>query len=90
LWWNVVETRDQRGEYERAIPNAAIQIVRLTASLSTLHQRLAGRESGGSLEWHQHRAAELTALMDGCRPLNRFFSLRSLCSLWFNFFALGG
>jgi len=61
---DVVETRDQRGEYELAIPGAALQIVRLTASLSMLHQRLEGRESGASLEWHQSRAAELTALMD--------------------------
>jgi len=61
---DVVETLEQRGEYLRAIPGADLQIVRLTASVATLQRRLAGRERGESLRWHQARAAELTALMD--------------------------
>lgn len=61
---DVVETPEQRADYAAAIPGAAIQIVRLTASVAELQRRLAGRERGDSLRWHQARAAELTAIMD--------------------------
>ncbi len=83
---DVVETRDQRGEYELAIPGAALQIVRLTASLSMLHQRLAGRESGATLMPFETRAAELTALMDERHVESVLFSVFSVVQ----FFALGG
>jgi hypothetical protein len=32
--------------------------------LPTLLGRLAARESGASLAWHQHRTGELTAIME--------------------------
>lgn len=55
---DVVETRYAVATYQAAIPNADIIVVRLGATLPTIHRRLEGRESGASLEWHQHRAAE--------------------------------
>ncbi len=64
---DVVETREQREDYQQAIPGAVIQIVRLSASLATLLRRLEGREVGANLDWHQKRAAELIALMDDRR-----------------------
>lgn len=60
---DVVETPEQRADYEQAIPGAQVQIIRLTASLDTLRQRLQGRETGDDLRWHVARAAELSALM---------------------------
>ncbi len=61
---DVVEARADVASYREAIPGAAITVVRLGASLPTIARRLAGRETGPSLEWHLHRAAELTALME--------------------------
>jgi shikimate kinase len=61
---DVIESRSQRADYQLALPDTALQVVRLQASLPTLHQRLAGREVGDSLNWHQQRAAELIAIMD--------------------------
>jgi predicted kinase len=61
---DVVEHRSQIHSYAEAAPGAEIQLVRLKASLPTLHQRLAGREQGSSLLWHQQRAAELIKIMD--------------------------
>jgi hypothetical protein len=61
---DVVEARADLAGYREAIPGADITVVRLTATLESLHRRLKGRESGASLEWHRGRAAELLALMD--------------------------
>ena len=61
---DVVETREQRADYEAAVPGAGIQIVRLKAPLPTIHRRLEGRETGESLNWHQYRAAELAEQME--------------------------
>ena len=61
---DVVETREQRHDYEAAVPGAAVRIVRLKASVPTIHRRLEGRESGDSLAWHKHRAIELAGQMD--------------------------
>jgi adenylylsulfate kinase len=61
---DVVERREQRAGYEAAVPKAQIQIVRLCAPVPTIHRRLEGRETGDSLQWHKHRAVELTELMD--------------------------
>lgn len=61
---DVVETPEQRSGYEAAVPGAEVRIVRLSASIETIHRRLEGRETGDSLEWHRHRAVELTELMD--------------------------
>ncbi len=46
-----------------AIPGAETPCS-LYANLSTLHQRLAGRESSASLAWHQQRVVELTTLVE--------------------------
>ncbi len=56
---DVVETRRQIEAYRAAIPGAEVIVAGLRGSLATIHARLAGRESGASLEWHQARAAEL-------------------------------
>lgn len=61
---DIVETRATLASYQVAIPGAETRLVRLHADLPTLHGRLAGRESGASLAWHQQRAAELTTLME--------------------------
>lgn len=61
---DVIETRSGLDRYHSAIPGADILIVRLTASLSTLHERLKQRELGASLEWHLQRAPELAAIME--------------------------
>jgi adenylylsulfate kinase len=64
---DVVETRATLHSYQTAIPHAKTLLVRLHADLTILHQRLAGREVGASLAWHQQRAAELTTLMERAR-----------------------
>ncbi len=56
---DIVEARRQMDDYRAAIPGAEAMVVGLRGSLATIHSRLAGRESGGNLEWHQARAAEL-------------------------------
>jgi adenylylsulfate kinase len=64
---DVVETRATLESYRAAIPHAETLLVRLHADLLTLRQRLAGREVGASLAWHQQRTAELTTLMEEAR-----------------------
>lgn len=61
---DVVETGDELAGYHAAIPDATIQVVRLTALLPAILRRLEGRESEASLAWHQRRAPELIAIMD--------------------------
>lgn len=61
---DVIETRSGLDRYRAAIPGADIFVVRLTASLQTLAQRLKQRELGLSLDWHLQRAPELTAIME--------------------------
>lgn len=61
---DVVETREQRAGYEAAAPGAQLAVVRLHAALPTLLKRLASRETGAGLVWHQQRAVELTEIMD--------------------------
>ena len=60
---DVVETRDMLAAYHAAIPSADIYVVRLNATLPSILRRLAGRETGASLAWHQARAGELLGLM---------------------------
>ncbi|MFL5806219.1 MAG: hypothetical protein ACJ8CR_31375 [Roseiflexaceae bacterium] len=61
---DIVETRATLTGYRGAIPGAAITVVRLHATLPTLHARLAQREAGASLRWHQRRAGELAAQLE--------------------------
>lgn len=63
LLTDAVEHSDQRADYEHAVPGAAVIIVRLNVPLDRVHERLSGRESGESLEWHLHRSGELQQLM---------------------------
>jgi len=60
---DVVETQSDRAHYQTAVPGADLTVVRLHATLPTLHARLARRDAGASLVWHQQRAAELIRLM---------------------------
>lgn len=62
---DVVEHQEQRGEYEIAIPNADVRIVRLRVPMDLIAERLKARQrdSGDSLEWHLKRAPELEAIM---------------------------
>ncbi len=61
---DIVESPDDVEAYRAAVPNAEVTVVRLLASADTVGQRLAQRETGASLRWHQQRAAELVALME--------------------------
>lgn len=61
---DVIESRAELDRYRAAIPDTDIFVVRLTASLQTLAQRLKQRELGLALEWHLQRAPELTAIME--------------------------
>jgi adenylylsulfate kinase len=61
---DVVESQADADAYRAAVPSAEVTVVRLLASRETLWSRLARRESGESLRWHQNRAVELAALMD--------------------------
>jgi adenylylsulfate kinase len=61
---DIVETRSALSTFRDAIPGADFLVVRLSATLPTILHRLEGRETGGSLRWHQHRAAELAVLME--------------------------
>ena len=61
---DVIESRDELQGYREAVPGAAISVVRLGATLSTLTGRVTQREVGSSRDWHLLRAAELAAQMD--------------------------
>ncbi len=61
---DVIETRSELDRYRAAIPGADIFVVRLTASLDTLAERLKQRELGVGLAWHLQRAPELSAIME--------------------------
>lgn len=61
---DVIESRGELDRYRVAITGADIFVVRLTASLSTLAERLKRRELGAGLAWHLQRAPELTAIME--------------------------
>ena len=61
---DVLEDRAALARYERAVPGAAITVVRLRAPVATLAAQVARRETGAGLAWHLARAAELAAQMD--------------------------
>jgi adenylylsulfate kinase len=61
---DVIESRDELQGYREAVPGAAISVVRLRATLSTLTGRVTQREVGSSRDWHLLRSAELAAQMD--------------------------
>jgi adenylylsulfate kinase len=61
---DVIEASSDLLRYQAAIPGVELAVVRLHAPVSTLQMRLAGRETGASLEWHQQRAAVLGPQME--------------------------
>ena len=61
---DVLESREQLAQYREAVPGAAIQVVRLRATLGTLHGRVRQRETGTTLDWYLRRTAELATQMD--------------------------
>src|SRR5690606_20477173 len=61
---DVVEDPAQVAEYEALMPGSTVTVVRLDVPMGLIHQRLAGRESGESLEWHRNRAPELQGIME--------------------------
>jgi chloramphenicol 3-O-phosphotransferase len=61
---DVVETQSDLAHYRAAVPDAVLTVMRLHATLPTIHARLAGRDAGESLVWYRQRAAELILLME--------------------------
>jgi hypothetical protein len=61
---DVLEDRADLAGYERAVPGTVITVVRLRTPGATLAAQVARRETGGGLDWHLARAAELSAQMD--------------------------
>ncbi len=61
---DVLEDRAALAGYLRAVPGAAITVVRLRAPAATLAAQVARRETGNGLAWHLARAAELAGQMD--------------------------
>lgn len=60
----VIETPHDLSVYHRCIPNAEIQVCRLTAELSLRRERLRSREKGAGLNWHLERTIELDGILD--------------------------
>jgi adenylylsulfate kinase len=63
----VIERPHDLSVYRRCIPNAEIQVCRLTAELHLRRERLPGREKGAGLNWHLERTAELDHILDKAR-----------------------
>src|SRR3982751_1917587 len=63
----VIEALSDVAVYSRCVPNAEIQVCRLTADLELRRSRLRGREKGAGLGWHLDRTAELDAIQDSAR-----------------------
>lgn len=66
---DVIESNAGKDAYREAIPDAAVTVVRLIASIESIHERIQTRDSAGSgsdagVAWERDRAAELIAIMD--------------------------
>jgi adenylylsulfate kinase len=65
----VIETEAELRALEAALGPCQITHILLRANLTTLHSRLARRETGESLDWHCQRATTLdAALLSGPSP----------------------
>lgn len=64
----VVEDRSELLEYERAVPGAAITVMRLKTSQEILKGRTRSREGELTREWHLTRMVELDRILDDSRP----------------------
>lgn len=60
----VIEGPADLAVYSRCIPNAKIQVCRLTADLDLRRKRLRMREKGAGLDWHLDRTVELDTILD--------------------------
>lgn len=60
---DVVETREQRADYERAFAGARVLIVRLDVDPDEVVRRLEQREPEYRIDWYRERTAVLRALM---------------------------
>jgi len=63
----VIESAADLAVYRRCVPDAEIQVCRLTADLDLRRQRLRVREKGAGLDWHLERTAELDTILDEAR-----------------------
>jgi len=66
---DVIESNAGKDAYREAIPDAAVIVVRLIASIEAIHARILTRNSAGAgseagVAWERDRAAELIAIMD--------------------------
>lgn len=61
---DIIETPGDLEPYRRALPNPAITVVRLWASIEAMRSRIAQREVGSGLDWHLDRTVELATIMD--------------------------
>jgi energy-coupling factor transporter ATP-binding protein EcfA2 len=61
---DVVEDRAQVAEYERAMPGAAVTIIRLDVPMTLIIRRLERRERPGTIDWYRNRAPELQEIME--------------------------
>ena len=60
---DVVESLEQRSEYEQAVPGAKVVIVRLDVPMDVIESRLHGRETPESVDWYLARAPELQEIL---------------------------
>jgi chloramphenicol 3-O-phosphotransferase len=61
---DVVETREQLGEYMAAVPGASVTVVRLAVDAGENRRRIAHRAAGNDDPWEVDRAAELVGIME--------------------------
>jgi len=60
----VIENDSDLSVFRRCIPDAEIQICRLTASVKVRSDRLRSREKGAGLKWHLDRTVDLDTIQD--------------------------
>lgn len=60
----VEDMAEVRIAYLEPMPGTSVTVVRLDVPLALVHARLARRESGAGLEWHQRRAPELHGIQE--------------------------
>jgi adenylylsulfate kinase len=63
----VIEAPADLAVYSRCVPNAEIQVCRLTAGLELRRERLRAREKGAGLDWHLDRTVELDTILDSAK-----------------------
>lgn len=61
---DVIETQENIEDMKSAMPGAEITIIRLKASIETIHERIRGRDTGEALKWSLKRSIVLNEQMD--------------------------